>query len=79
MTPQYEWDDDDTFPKGMDVFVGVNRREGIVHSRSKNTSGTYVYGVRWKGGDKNERMLRYRHPDTVDCYCEAHNMESLLF
>ena len=79
MTPQYEWDDDDIFPKGVDVFVGYGKRPGTVYSRSMTSNGVFVYGVRWKGGDKNERMLRYRNQDHVDCYCEADDMESLLF
>ena len=73
----YDWDDV-LFPKGSDVFVGVQRRSGIVHSRSLTPSGMFIYGIRWKGGDKNERMLKYRRNDTVDCYCEASDMEGVL-
>lgn len=79
MTPQYEWDDN-IFPKGVNVFVGREKRPGVVHSRSMTANGTFVYGVRFKvnDGDSAQRARR-RGYDDVDCYCEAHDMESLLF
>ncbi len=76
MSPSYDWEDD-VFPKGVDVFVGKRRRRGIVHSRSLTANGAYVYGVRWKNASV-ENASRKFHED-VDCYCEARDMESMLF
>jgi len=76
MTPQYEWEDD-LFPRGVDVFVGAHKRPGVVHSRSLTGNGVYVYGVRWK--DPDYPSLGRREPDSVDCYCEVGDMESMLF
>ena len=77
MTPQFEWDDDSTFPRGVDVFVGASKLPGVVHSRSLTANGTYIYGVRLKG-DAAERSVKRRGNQDVDCYCEASDMESLL-
>ncbi len=78
MTPQYEWDDP-IFPKGADVFVGVRRRPGIVHSRSVSANGKVVYGIRLKiARDDVVALARRRYHEDVDCYAEAHDMESLL-
>lgn len=73
--PEYEWEDG-IFPKGVDVFVGTNKKAGVVHSRSKTANGAYVYGIRWK---VQPDRIGSRSPDSVDCYCEVCDMESLLF
>lgn len=75
MSPSLSWEDDE-FPKGADVFVGMAKRPATVHSRSITANGTKVYGVRYKA-DSTQRIYR-RHHEDVDCYCEAHQMEGLM-
>ena len=75
--PEYSWEDDDApFPKGVDVLVGLGKMAGIVYSRSKTANGAYIYGIRWT---VQHDAIGRRAPDSVDCYCEAGDMESMLF
>ena len=72
MSPEFTWEDGD-FPKGTHVFVGSSKKSGTVYCRSKTANGAYIYGVRWI--DQTD-MMRSRSSQSVDCYCEAADMDS---